>query len=64
MKRSVLKRYRGGPARRTISVWCPHCEEVYSIEDVAGVALQERRCPYGHAGLVRGWIARIVEGLR
>lgn len=64
MKPSVLKRYRGGPARRTISAWCPVCEEVYAIEELPGVPLQERRCPYGHASLVRGWIARIVEGLR
>jgi len=29
-----------------------------------GVPLKDRRCPYQHAGLVRGWIARIVEALR
>jgi hypothetical protein len=64
MKRHVLQKYRGGPARRQISVWCPHCQEVYGIEDQPGVPIQVRRCPYGHGDLVRGWIARIVEGLR
>lgn len=63
MKRSVLKSYRAGPKARRISVWCPVCEEVYGIADAPG-ELSARRCPYGHAGLSRSWIARIVEGLR
>lgn len=60
MKRPASKR----PVRRQISVWCPACENVYALDELPGVPLAERRCPYQHAGLVRGWIARIVEALR
>lgn len=52
------------PPLQNISVWCAACENVYALPELPGVPLQDRRCPYGHAGLTRGWIARIVEGLR
>lgn len=58
-KNKNLKR----PAPRTISVYCPACENVYAITAAPG-ELRDRRCPYGHAGLKRGWVARIWEALR
>ena len=63
MKLSTWRKYRRGPLAHNISVWCPACEIVYSVPAMPGVELKDRRCPYGHGELRRGWIARIVEAL-
>lgn len=63
MKLSTWRKYRGGPRAPRISVWCPVCKEVYAIVDAPG-DISARRCPYGHAGVRRSWISRIVEGGR